>query len=98
MLLYQTLAFTIHGKYERSYKSNIFKISAHLETMKLLRCTKNKITKDKNGSNVHHLEITEEILIHFDIVNKDYLQDSRVWYKFVPNKTFGQLLDISPIF
>ena len=29
------------------------------ETMKLLGSTKNKITKDKNGENVPHLEITE---------------------------------------
>ena len=27
------------------------------ETMKLLRSTENKITKDKNGGNVPHLEI-----------------------------------------
>ena len=40
-----------------------------------------------------HLEITEVILVHCNIVNKDYQQDSRVLYTFVPNKTFGQLLD-----
>ena len=33
---------------------------------------------------------------HCNIVNKDYQQDSRVSYTFVPNKSFGQLLDISP--
>ena len=43
-----------------------------------------------------HLEITEVILIHCNIVNNDYQQDSRVLYTFVPNKSFGQLLDISP--
>ena len=42
------------------------------ETMKLLRGTKNKITKDKNGENVPHLEITEVALVHCDIVNNDY--------------------------
>ena len=43
-----------------------------------------------------HLEITEVVLIHCNIVNNDYQQDSRALYTFVPNKTFGQLLDISP--
>ena len=42
------------------------------ETMKLLESTENKITKDKNGVNVPHLEITKVVLIHCDIVNKDY--------------------------
>ena len=43
-----------------------------------------------------HLEITEVVLVHSNIVNNDYQQDSRVWHTFVPNKSFGQLLDISP--
>ena len=43
-----------------------------------------------------HLESTEVVLIHCNIVNKDYQQDSRVLYSFVSNKSFGQLLDISP--
>ena len=66
------------------------------ETMKLLGSTKNKITKDKNGENVPHLEITEVVLVHCNMVNNDYQQDSRVLYTFVPNKSFGSLLDISP--
>ena len=64
--------------------------------MKLLGSTKNKITKDKNGENVPHLEITEIVLIHCDIVNNDYQQESRVLCTFVPNKQFGSLLEISP--
>ena len=66
------------------------------ETMKLLESTKNKITKNKNGENVPHLEITEVVLVHCNIVNNDYQQDSRVLYTFVPNKPFGSLLEISP--
>ena len=66
------------------------------ETMKLLGSTENKITKDKNGENVPHLEITEVVLVHCNIVNNDYQQDSRVLYTFVPNKPFGCLLEISP--
>ena len=54
--------------------------------MKLLGSTKSKITKDKNGENVPHLEITEEVLIHCNIVNNNYQQGSRVLYTFVPNK------------
>ena len=66
------------------------------ETMKLLGSTKNKIIKDENGENVPHLEITEVILLHYNIVNNEYQQDSRVLYTFVPNKPFGSLLEISP--
>ena len=68
------------------------------ETMKLLGSTKNKITEDKNGENVPHLEITEVVLVHCNIVNNDYQQDSRVLYTFVLNKPFGSLLEISPAF
>ena len=42
------------------------------------------------------LEITKVALIHCNTVNNDYHQDSRVLYTVVPNKSFGQLLDISP--
>ena len=66
------------------------------ETMKLLGSTKNKITKGKNGENVPHLEITEVLLVHCNIVNNDYQQDPRVLYTFVPNNSFGSLLEIFP--
>ena len=57
--------------------------------MKLLGTTKSKIKKDKNGKNVPHLEITELVLMHCNIVNNDYQQNSRVLYTFVLNKLFG---------
>ena len=60
------------------------------EIMKLLGNTKSKITKNKNGENVSNLEITEVELVHCNIVNNYYQQGSRVWYKFIPNKSFGQ--------
>ena len=66
------------------------------ETMKLLGRTGYEITKDKNGEKVHHLEITEVVLVHCDIVHNDYQRYSRVLYMFVPNKLFGSLLEISP--
>ena len=64
--------------------------------MKLLGSTKSKTTKDENGENVPHLDFTEIVLIHCDLLNNDYQQDSRVLYTFVPNKSFGQLSNISP--
>ena len=68
----------------------------HQKTMKLLGSTENKITKDKNGEKVPHLEITEVVLINCNIVNNDFHQDSRVLYTFITNKPFGSLLEISP--
>ena len=43
-----------------------------------------------------HLEITELVLVHCNLVNNDYQQDSRILYSFVPNKPFDSLLQISP--
>ena len=63
--------------------------------MKLLGGNKSKITKDKNGENVLHLEITKVVLVHCNTVNNDYQHDSRILYTFIPNKSFDQLLDIS---
>ena len=63
--------------------------------MKLIGSTENKITKDKNGENVPYLEITEVVLVHCNLANNDYQQDSRVLYIFVPNKPFGNLLEIA---
>ena len=65
--------------------------------MKLLGSTKNKITTEKNGENIPHLEITEVILVDRYTVNNDYQQDSRSLYTFVSNKPFDSLLEISPI-
>ena len=64
--------------------------------MKMPGSTVSKITKDKNGENVPHLEIVELVLVHCNLVNNDYLHDSRILYTFVPNKTFCSLLEISP--
>ena len=66
------------------------------ETMKLLGSTESKITKDKNGENVPHLEVVELVQVHCNLVNNDYQQDSRILFTFVPNKTFSSLLEILP--
>ena len=54
------------------------------ETMKLLGISESKITKDKNGENVSHLEIVELVLIHCNLVNNNYQQNSLILYTFVP--------------
>ena len=64
--------------------------------MKLLGSTESKIIKNKNSEIVAHLEITEVVLVHCNIVNNDHQQDSRVLYTFVPNKPFDSLLEIVP--
>ena len=58
--------------------------------MKLLGSSKSKITKDENA------KVFEVVLVHCNIVNNDYQQESRILYTFVPIKTFGSLLEISP--
>ena len=53
------------------------------------------MTKDGNGKNVPHLDITKVVFVHCNIPNNDCQKDSRVFYSFIPNKSFGQLLDIT---
>ena len=57
--------------------------------MKLLGSTISKITKDDNDENVPYLEIIEVLLIHCNVVNNSYQQNSIVLYTFVPNKSFS---------
>ena len=64
--------------------------------MKLLGTTKSKIDGEKNCENVPHLEVVELVLIHYNIADNSYQQNSRILYTFVPNKPFGSLLEISP--
>ena len=79
-------------------KKSLFNISINIliKFLKLLGSTKSKLTKDRNGENVPYLEITDVVLIHCNAVNNSYQQNSRALYTFVPNKSFCQLLDISP--
>ena len=42
------------------------------ETMKLLGSAESKLTKDKIGENVLHLEVVELVLVHCNLVNNDY--------------------------
>ena len=66
------------------------------ETMKLLGSTKKDVDSDKNSENVPKLESVEVVLVHCNLVNNNYQQPSKVLFTFVPNKQFGQLINISP--
>ena len=66
------------------------------EKVKLLASTKSKIAKEENDENVLQLETTEVVLVHCNIVNNNYQQSLRVLYTFIANKSFIQLLNISP--
>ena len=56
--------------------------------IELLRSTKSKITKDKNGKNVPNLEVTEAVLVRSSVINNYYQQNLRFLYTFVPNKSY----------
>ena len=64
--------------------------------MKLLGITKKVADRGKNGENVPKLESAEIVLVHCNLVKNDYQHTSKVLFTFVPNKKFGQLLNISP--
>ena len=66
------------------------------ETMKLLGSTKKDVDQDKDGEDVPKLESVEVVLVHCDLVNKNYQQTSNVLFTFVPNKQCGQLINIAP--
>ena len=55
------------------------------ETMKLLGSTESKITKDKSGENVSHLEKVGLVLFHCNLVNNDYQQHSSYRHLFQTN-------------
>ena len=63
--------------------------------MKLLGSTKNVVDKDENSENVPRLESAEVVLVQCNLVKNDYQHASKVLFSFVPNKQFGQLLNIS---
>ena len=65
------------------------------ETMRLLGSTKKDVDSDKNSENVPKLESVEVVLVHCNLVKNDYQHTSKVLFSFVPNKQFGQLVNIS---
>ena len=66
------------------------------ETMRLLGSTKKDFDKDNDKENVQKLEFLEIILVYCNLIKTDYQHTSKVLFTFVPNKQFGQLINISP--
>ena len=66
------------------------------ETMKLLGSTKKDVDKDKDGEIVPKLESVEVVLVHCNLVKNYYQHTSKVSFSLVPNKQFGQFINISP--
>ena len=66
------------------------------KTMGLLESIKQDADKNKDGENVPILESVELVLVHCNLVKNDYQQTLKVLLTFVPNKQFGQLINISP--
>ena len=63
--------------------------------MKLPGNTKKDVDKGKVGENVPKLESVEVILVDCNLVKNDYQHTSKVLFTFLPNKKFGQLIQIS---
>ena len=66
------------------------------EKIELLGSTKKDDDQDKDGEDVAKLESVEVVLAHCNLVNNNYQQASKILFTFVPNKQFGQLINISP--
>ena len=64
--------------------------------MKQLGSAKKDVDQDKDGEDVPKLESIEVVLVHFNLVDNNYWQTSKVLFTFVPNKQFGQLINIAP--
>ena len=60
----------------------------HLEVTEVVLIHSNVVNNDYQHDDV--------VLIHSNVVNNDYQHDERVLYIFIPNKSFGQSLDVSP--
>ena len=64
--------------------------------MELLASIIKVVDLDKDREDVPILESVEVVLVHCNLVNNNYQQASKVLFTFVPNKQFGQLINISP--
>ena len=97
--------FSMHQKLIKKIRAEnriVFKINTGYklelltpETKKLLESTKKDVDSDKNSKNAPKLESVEVVLIHCNLVKNDYRHTSKVLFSFVPNKQFGQLINIS---
>ena len=75
-----------------------YKLELIPETMKLLGTAEKDVDKNKDGENVPKLESVGVVLVHCNLVKNDYQHTSKVLFTFVPNKQFGQLINILPHF
>ena len=66
------------------------------ETMQLLGSLREDIDQNKDGEIVQKLKTVEVVLVHYNLVNNNYQQASKILFTFVPNKQFGQLITITP--
>ena len=66
------------------------------ETIKLLGSAEIDADKDKDGEDVPKPESVAVVLVHCNLVNNSYQQESKVLFTFVRNNQFGQLITISP--
>ena len=66
------------------------------EMMKLSGSTEKDVDQDKDREDVPKLESVKVVLVHCNLVNNNYQQASKVLFTFVPNKQFGQLINILP--
>ena len=66
------------------------------EIMELLGSRKKYVDLDKDSENIQKLESVEVVLVHCSLVKNDYQHTPKVLFSFVPNKQFGQLINISP--
>ena len=64
--------------------------------MQLLGSSKKDVDQNKDEEIVPKLETVEVVLVHCNLVNKNYQQASKVLFTVVPNKQFGQLITITP--
>ena len=64
--------------------------------MRLLGSSSNTIDSDKNSERVPKLENSEVVLVHCNLVDNSYQQASKVLFTFVPDKKYGQRMNISP--
>ena len=63
--------------------------------MKLLGSIKKDVDQDKDREDIPKLESVEVVLVHCNLANNHYQQALKVLFTFVPNKQFGQLINIS---
>ena len=77
---------------KRSYKLEL----SFPKTMRLIGSAKKDKDQDKDEEDVPRLESAEVVLVHYNLVNNNYQQASKVIFTFVPNKQFGQLITNGP--